>query len=193
MNPPSPMVRRELPDPREGRNPLPVLFLLYLGGLTAFGLAYFQNNAGADLAFGGDQRSPRDPAPVVRTGESIFQTNCASCHQATGLGVAGAFPPLAGSPWVLEDAETPARIVLRGLQGPIDVKGATYNGIMPSFGTSLSDDDIAKVVTYVRASFGNAAPPISADAVKLVRAADGKGEAWKGGEALRSARAQKTP
>jgi mono/diheme cytochrome c family protein len=185
---PSPIVRRELPDPREGRNPLPTLFLLYLGALTAFGFAYFSDNAGADLAFGGDQRSVRDPAPVVRTGESIFKTNCASCHQATGLGVVGAFPPLAGSPWVLADAETPARIVLRGLQGTIEVKGATYNGVMPSFGSTLSDDDIAKVVTYVRASFGNEAPPLTAETVKLVRATDGRGDAWKGGAALEAAR-----
>lgn len=182
---------RENPDPREARNPLPALFLMFLGGMTAFGLSYFSSYSGADLAHGGDQRSPQISAPAERTGEQIFKTTCASCHQESGQGVAGAFPPLAGSPWVTEDAHTPVLIVLRGVQGPIEVKGTTYSSVMPSF-SSLKDEELAKVLTYIRGSWGNKAPEITVEQVAALRKdSRAQGEAWKGGAELTAARGGK--
>lgn len=104
------------------------------------------------------------------SGAEVF-TRCAACHQATGLGVPGAYPPLAGSEWLTNNAEVPIRIVLHGLQGPITVKGASYNNAMTPFGDQLSDAEIAAVITYERSTWGNNASAITADQVKAIREA----------------------
>lgn len=183
---------RENADPTEARNPLPTLFLVLLGGLGAFGLQYLVTRSGADMAFGGDGRSAVAATPEKVTGESLFASRCASCHQSTGLGVPGSFPPLAGSPWVTSDAATPVRVVVLGLTGPIDVAGTTYRSVMPAVGGGMSDDEIALVVTYVRTTWGNSASPVSKEDVATVRAAlGGKTDPWDGGAALERARSAK--
>ncbi len=101
-------------------------------------------------------------------GAKIYQTNCSSCHQATGQGVPGTFPPLAGNPVVQGDAKTVIHIIKYGLNGKVAVHGATYNGMMPAWGTQLSNADIASVATYVRSSWGNKASAISEAQVKAV-------------------------
>ena len=80
-------------------------------------------------------------------------------------------PPLAGSEWVLPtDPSRLIRIVLHGLSGPIPVKGRVWNGgQMLPWKDTLSDEDIALVLTYVRNSWGNKAPVVTADMVKKVR------------------------
>src|SRR5262249_54351036 len=94
---------------------------------------------------------------------------CAACHQATGLGVAGMFPPLAHSDYL---ASTPKEKIighlLRGLQGPVTVLGTTYNGQMPALGF-LSDDEIAAVLTYARSAFGNNLSRVSSEEVARAR------------------------
>lgn len=100
-------------------------------------------------------------------------TTCAACHQADGNGIQNAFPPLAGSEWVNGPAENLIRIQLRGLQGKITVKGAEYNGVMPP-NSSLSDEQIAEVLTYIRSNFGNKASAITAEQVKALRGEVGK-------------------
>lgn len=109
-------------------------------------------------------------AAAGANGGEIF-TRCAACHQATGLGMPGAYPPLAGSEWLVNNPEVPVRIVLHGIQGPITVKGTSFNNAMPPFGDQLSDAEIAAVISYERSSFGNHAPAITAQQVKTVRAA----------------------
>jgi glucose/arabinose dehydrogenase/mono/diheme cytochrome c family protein len=106
-------------------------------------------------------------------GAKIYATRCMSCHQLDGKGDGNRFPPLAGSEWVvtgrsLRDKERLIRVVLKGLEGPIEVAGKPYNNTMPS-NTYLSDDDAAKVLTYIRNNFGNKAPAISANEVRIVR------------------------
>ena len=121
--------------------------------------------------------------------EKLYQTNCAACHQTSGQGLPGQFPPLAGSSWVTEDAETPVRIVLLGLQGPIEVQGTTYNGVMPSQ-AHLDDEQIAIVLTWVRQQWGNDASEIDEALVSTLRSElTGQGP-WQGGEALQAARAE---
>ena len=102
-------------------------------------------------------------------GEQTYNTVCGACHQATGKGLAGAFPALAGSDWVTADPETPIRIVIAGLSGPIKVAGADYNSMMPP-PPGLDDEKIAQVLTYVRKSFGNTAGAVTKDQVTAVRA-----------------------
>lgn len=132
----------------------------------------------------------RIETPVVETDpQQLYVANCQACHQAEGQGMAGAFPPLAGSSWVTEDPETPIRILLRGLQGPIEVNGETFNGVMPAQG-HLSDEQIANVLTHVRSSFGNEAGPVEPALVATIRAElSSQTAAWTA-EELQAARAQ---
>jgi mono/diheme cytochrome c family protein len=109
------------------------------------------------------------PAGPTDPGEAAFQTVCAACHQMDGKGLAGTFPPLAGSHWVNDDAETPIRIVLAGISGPIEVEGAKYASIMPP-PPNMDDAKIAAVLTYVRKSFGNKGSEVTKDQVAAVRA-----------------------
>jgi mono/diheme cytochrome c family protein len=95
---------------------------------------------------------------------------CAVCHQATGLGLEGAFPPLAGSEWLNGRAVVPIAIVLHGLQGEISVKGKTYNGAMVAWGSVLNDEDLAATLTYARSQWGNRAAAVTAAQVRAARA-----------------------
>jgi cbb3-type cytochrome c oxidase subunit III len=104
-------------------------------------------------------------------GKTVYATTCAACHQATGLGVEGTYPPLAGSEWVNGDEGKLVRIVLNGLTGPVEVAGETYAGAMPPWGGVLKDADVAAVATYLRSSWGNKAAPITEATVASIRSA----------------------
>jgi mono/diheme cytochrome c family protein len=104
-------------------------------------------------------------------GKQVYSTTCAACHQATGQGVEGVYPPLAGSEWVTGDAGKLVRIVLHGLTGPVEVAGETYSGAMPPWGGVLKDVDIASVATYLRSSWGNKASAVTAAEVAKIRTA----------------------
>lgn len=122
-------------------------------------------------------------------GSRVYIRTCVSCHEPRGEGKIGRYPTLVKTPWVLDDKETPIRIVLLGISGPIEVDGQRYDGYMPNLGVTLSDENIANVLTFVRSSWGNDAPPISADDVARVRASLGdRTEPWKGGDELLEAK-----
>ena len=165
---------------------MPIVLLLLLlfvfSGLIFFGGIYMTRySAGfSALAFnetvhpgeGGEGEARLPPGPLV-VGGRLYTQNCVVCHQGTGQGLASVFPPLDGSEWVTGSEQRPIRILLHGLGGEIEVKGATYNGIMPAFGPSTlnwSDEDIAAVLSYVRQEWSNAADPISPETVASVRA-----------------------
>lgn len=93
-------------------------------------------------------------------GKSAFEGRCAVCHQVTGLGLPGAFPPLAGSPYVTSDkTDRMASILLYGLMGPINVLGAQFAGVMTPQ-SAASDEELAAIATYIRSSWGNSAPKV---------------------------------
>lgn len=127
-------------------------------------------------ACGGEKKEAAPPAeapaaaPVAAAVPQGQYAVCQTCHQADGNGVPNAFPPLAGSEIATGPAEVPIAIVLHGMQGPLTVHGTTYNGQMAAWG-QFSDDDIAATLTYVRSSWGNAAPAVTAAEVAAVRAA----------------------
>lgn len=104
-----------------------------------------------------------------RAGQAVFGRTCATCHQQNGRGIAGVYPPLENSPIVAGEAATLIQIVLHGLQGPITVHGRTYNSVMPPW-KSLSDADIAAVLTYVRTTWGAGATAVPAELVTSERA-----------------------
>ncbi len=101
-------------------------------------------------------------------GKEVYNKVCTTCHQPDGRGMAGVFPPLAQSDFLMHDSERAIRVLLEGLQGPITVNGQTFNGVMPNF--SLSDAEIASVLSYVRTNFGNAGSPVTTGEVQRVRA-----------------------
>ena len=113
-------------------------------------------------------------AAVMAKGQQGYML-CMACHGANGEGGPIA-PPLAGSDWVTGPASNLIRIQLRGLTGPITVSGKEYNlpAPMTAMGAASSDEDVAAVLTFVRNSFGNSAPPISAEQVKALRSEVGK-------------------
>lgn len=93
-------------------------------------------------------------------GQALFVKNCSACHQVTGAGVPGAFPPLDGSPYVQGDnVERMASIMLYGLMGPIHVKGTVYTNVMAPLG-SLPNEELAAIATYVRSAWSNKAGPV---------------------------------
>jgi len=111
--------------------------------------------------------------PRLSKGEGIYNLVCKACHQEDGMGgVAQGCPPLVGSEWVLsKDPSRIAGIVLKGLTGPITVSGKSYGtGTMTPFGDSLSDDDIASVLSYVRNNWSNRAPLVDIADLKKMRA-----------------------
>ena len=90
---------------------------------------------------------------LVEQGKAIY-SNCQPCHQASGLGIAGQFPPLVGTDYVVGSEKRLVSILLKGLGGPINVGGATYNGAMPAW-KALSDTDIAAVISYTKNHWSN--------------------------------------
>ncbi|MFS2005136.1 c-type cytochrome [Duganella sp. CT11-25] len=94
-------------------------------------------------------------------GKALFLKNCAACHQASGKGIPGAFPPLAGSKFVQGKSVDVATVLLKGRGG------------MPDFSDSLNDRDIATVLTFVRSNWGNKADGLSEAEVLALRSSLG--------------------
>jgi len=104
----------------------------------------------------------------IAGGEKIYTANCLTCHMADGGGVPGMNPSLIKGTYVLGKKDKLISIVLNGMSLQ-EIDGETYNNVMPSF-SFLKDKEIADVLTYIRNSFGNKAPPVSGSEVKKVRA-----------------------
>ena len=97
---------------------------------------------------------------------------CFTCHQPNGQGISGQFPPLAGSDWVLGEKERLIKISIHGLMGEIEVNGVKYNNVMAPPGIppgSLTDKQIADVLTYIRNEWGNSASAVSPEEVATGR------------------------
>ncbi len=113
---------------------------------------------------------PAAPAGVLKVGEGAYSQNCAACQQVRGQGVAGGFPALAHNPVVnAGDPTSLIHLVLTGGAIPKTSKtGARL--VMPPFASTLSNQNIADVLTYIRSAWGNHAAPVSPPAVKALRA-----------------------
>jgi mono/diheme cytochrome c family protein len=104
-------------------------------------------------------------------GGEIYKNLCEGCHGADGREQAGATPNIAGAPNVIGNPGVPIRVLLHGKEGPI--------GLMPAHGDTLSDAEIADVLTYIRRAWGQTAAPIDAAEVQKVRTATaGRTRAW---------------
>ncbi|MGB7740369.1 MAG: cytochrome D1 domain-containing protein [Steroidobacteraceae bacterium] len=105
----------------------------------------------------------------VHSGEKVYQTVCLACHQADGKGLPGAFPPLAGSDYLVGHKERAVGVVVNGLQGEVVVNGTKFNSVMPAM-VQLSDQEIADALTYALNSWGNNGGAVSASMVAAERA-----------------------
>ena len=122
---------------------------------------------------------PAEPAQAAETsegaswaelGEQVYGNMCASCHQVSGAGLAGVFPPLIDNPAVLDDDPTDhINAIVHGLSGKV-IDGVAYPTPMPPFGAMLSDEEVAAVVNHERTQWGNDARIVSADDVAALRA-----------------------
>lgn len=104
----------------------------------------------------------------MKMGKNVFTQNCAACHQPDGKGIPGAFPPLANSDWLNKDVKRAVGVVKNGLTGAITVNGGQFNSVMPAL--SLSDEDIANVLTFVYHSWGNSKKVVTKKDVQAVKA-----------------------
>ena len=110
---------------------------------------------------------------LIATGQTLYQQLCFACHGMTGQGTIPLGPPLVNSDWVTGSENRLIRIILQGVTGPIQVNGVTYQPptILPEMPplASLTDTQIAAVVSYVRRAWGHEATPVSATQVAAVR------------------------
>jgi len=173
---------RELDDPREGFEQVPWFLWVTVATMVFWAGWYIGRRGGTfdaqthveyaqvglTAAAAGDTAA-KGPVDAVAEGKRIFGANCSACHQNTGLGIAGAFPPIVGSEWVTGSEQTLVRILLHGMGGPMKVKGLTYNGAMPAWKESMSDEEISYVLTYIRQWAPNAAAAVAPATVSSLR------------------------
>jgi nitrite reductase (NO-forming) len=106
----------------------------------------------------------------VKAGGALFNGTCSACHQASGAGLPGVFPPLAKSDFLAADPKRAIGIVTHGFTGKVTVNGQQYDSVMPPM-TQLNDDEVANILTYVLNSWGNPGGQISTGDVTKARAA----------------------
>jgi len=104
----------------------------------------------------------------MEKGKRVYLQTCFVCHQPTGLGLPGVFPPLANSDYLMADKERSIRGIIKGQSGEMIVNGKKYNGVMPP--VALDDEQVANVLTYVRNSWGNTGEVVTIEEVRKVRA-----------------------
>jgi mono/diheme cytochrome c family protein len=189
--------QREHAEPSEGNQPVPVLVAVITLAMVLFGVGYIVMSESFGRADLGDRRTLSDlTGPVTVTGQvadgkQIFTANCVACHQATGKGVAGVFPPLDGSEWVNGDPRVLANLVLHGVSGEITVMGQTYKGAMPAFG-QLGDAELAAVLSHVRSAWSNRSAPLTAALIEKERKAKLRSAPFTSSDELKALTA-KTP
>jgi mono/diheme cytochrome c family protein len=106
---------------------------------------------------------------VERPGAGLYMSFCAKCHQADGRGESQKFPALAGNPAVLApDTSSLIRLVLEGGSSPQTLNGPEHRK-MPAFANQLTDTEIANVLSFVRATWGNEAKPVATRDVSVMR------------------------
>jgi len=105
----------------------------------------------------------------VLAGKELFAGTCSVCHQASGAGLPGVFPPLAKSDYLAADPKRAIGVLLHGLTGKVTVNGGSYDSVMPPM-NQLNDDAIANILTYVLNSWGNAGGRILTEEVAKARA-----------------------
>jgi mono/diheme cytochrome c family protein len=178
-------IQREKQEPRVGLEPLSI-WLIAIYAIAIFcGGAYLGRFSGN---FNGESLDP-GAVPVKKTaaaepgagqqaaelspaerGKKVFMANCAVCHQASGLGSQSqGYPPLAGSEITNGGSRRAAMVVMKGLQGPITVKGQQFGSAVMQPWESLGDQKVADVLTYERQEWGNHGSPVTKEQIAALR------------------------
>jgi mono/diheme cytochrome c family protein len=175
-------VQREKAEPSADVTPMPlwltgvcflaavwagIYFGIFNGGMSAN--VYNEYESSPAVLFplpqkaGAGAGAAEAPQSLAQQGKAVFAASCMVCHQASGQGVPGQFPPLAGSDIVQGGDKRLVAIVLKGLQGPITVSGKPFTSaaVMPPWEAQLSPKKIAAVLSYIRQEWGNKAPEVS--------------------------------
>lgn len=162
------------------REPVPMWLFIVCGiilffsgssftGFAMFGHGMLDQGPGGPVSAGAGQQVEA-PLTPIELGKKVYGQNCANCHQGTGEGQPGSYPPLVGSEYVLGSKERLIAILLKGLQGPVTVKGATYStAVMPAQEAVLTPEKIANLATYIRGTWGNTGSPVTADEVSAAK------------------------
>jgi len=184
-------LQSQKPEKADGYNATPLVLLGIMCSAIFLGSIYMVHNSvrfdPLVVSEHAKREKPGAAGPVslsrAQLGKKVFTSTCAACHQANGMGVPGQFPPLAGSEWATGNEERAIRIVLHGLSGPIKVHGQEFNNVMAPLGAVLKDEQIANVLSYVRAEWGNTAPEVQPETVAKVRAdTAGRSTNWTAAE-----------
>lgn len=180
-------IEHEDKKPADGAVPIPP-WLIAIAMVVTFSAAYYLGafsggfsgdifnerlgssaEGGSNAGAGSGSGAAAPVETLAQQGKKVFTQNCVVCHQPTGMGLPPTYPPLVKSEWVLGTPKRAVMILLKGLQGPVHVKGQVFNGAMPAWGLTLTDKKIAAVLSYVRSEWGNNAGEITPDQVTAVR------------------------
>jgi len=195
---------REKGDPAAQSTPLSLGIIAGMIGIAMLAGNYFGGNTGNDFGAanikgyeyprnfdgvvnaGGGGMTPLElhqPANWIASGKAVYGTNCGSCHGPEGTGVAGQYPHLKGSEFVLGGEMRLTSILLHGITGALTVDGKAFNGQMQPLGTTaLNNTQLAQVLSYVRNSWGNTASVIYEDQIKEARKILGDRASYTGDE-----------
>lgn len=180
---------REQAEPAERIQPIPLVVAAITVAMVTAGALYIAISEPFGSWQFGDRRTVADLRPAASTGavdgKQVFTAHCVACHQATGKGLPGVFPPLAGSEWVTGDERVVANILLHGVEGEITVAGNPFKGSMPSF-KQLGDAELAAVATYVRSEWSNKAAPIKPEVFAGERKASARTTPFNGEAELKT-------
>ena len=169
-------VRREKHEPLSGSEPISVGFLIMAAAVILLGAVFFgwhSESFSMDSIYKTASYTP-EPAPAVdgmeeeedtgpwigtwlASGKKVY-ANCAACHQNSGKGAPGQYPPLVGVDYVNGGTERLGGILLHGINGPLTVNGVSYNAAQMPGWSVLGDEKIAQVMTYIRSEFGGLPP-----------------------------------
>ena len=183
--------RRELAEPSERTQPIPIAVAVATLLVVLMGVVYILVAEPPGEARLGDRRTVADlrgsgpKSAGAVDGAQVFNANCVACHQASGKGLPGVFPPLDGSEWVSGDERVVANILLHGIDGEITVTGNVFKGSMPSF-KQLGDAELAAVASHVRSQWSNKAPAIQPELLAQERAVTGRDKPFAGGAELKA-------
>lgn len=151
-----------------------LVFIFWLGMdyFNSYGGGFSKNVFAKNLSQDPPQLGlPPEMVQMIK-GKTVYQSGCVACHQPNGKGVPGQFPPLAGSDWVNDvGPNRMIRLVLDGVNGPINVNGNDFNAAMVPWRPTLSDEQIANVISFVRnqSEWGNSGSYVTPAQVKAIR------------------------
>ena len=183
--------QRETADPSERGQPVPLIVAAVTLAVVLAGVAYILFSEPFGRADLGDRRTLADlrvatvQAGQAADGKQLFNGLCVACHQASGLGLPGVFPPLDASEWVNGDERIVANILLHGISGEINVKGTVYKSAMPAF-NQLSDTELAALASHIRSTWSNKSPPLKAELFAQERKAHPRTAPFASGDELKA-------